>query len=505
MLSSILKTVHDDNINISSGTGSSYPGKASKTEFIVVLAFLLYFASKAFYFAFSIGENIFPDEISWFGLSEVFSRTLLLPADSKDTYQFGLVSGVPFLYFYLMGKVLSLNIFPVSDLIFLRSVNVCISILTVWFSWKLIRLLVSQTAARILFIALVTNTIMFTFVSSSVSYDNLINCFAVLALYYLFCFFQSRLSYNFLLFILFICMGMLTKVSFLPYAFTLLAVFLFHERKNFRSISSAALSLFSPFKKKNYILPLLCLFLITANVNLYLGNLIRYGSLQPNPIKIIGLENAMRYRLFARDYIVNLFMDGKISYPEAQKMAFKYIRHAGDRADALSMLERVAREKAWKQKPRIDRFRYAFSWIDLMMARTFNIAGHKVMYKSRNEMMPYFLILFMAGTLLVRRIKVSDLQGTGIYLLFIAGLYALILMQVVNYRIYFIYGSIGIALQGRYIFPVLVPIYVLTAYYLAGFGSKWWKWTTFLTVTTIFVYGEFPWFLRNVSHDWFLK
>jgi hypothetical protein len=497
--------MHNNNKDILSGIKTISPGKASKTEFIVALAFLLYFAAKAFYFAFSIGENIFPDEISWLGLSEVFSRSLLLPADSNDTYQFGLASRVPVLYFYLMGKVLSLNIFPVSNLVFLRSVNVCISILTVWFSWKLIRLLVSQTATRLLFIAMVTNTIMFTFLSASVNYDNLINCFAVLALYYLISFFQFRQPHNFLLFFLFTSMGMLTKITFMPYAVTLMSVFLFHERKNFRSISSAISSLFLPFKKKNYVLLVLCLFFITANVNLYLGNLIKYGSLQPNPIKLIGLENAMRYRLFARDYIVNLFKDGKISYPEAQKMAFKYIRHTGDRTGALSLLEIAAYEKALKKKPRINRFRYAFVWTDLMMGKVFGIMGHMSMEKRGTDLIPYFLVLIIAGAMLIRMFKTSDLQGTGIYLLFIAGLYALILMQLFNYRIYFIYGSLGIALQGRYIFPVLVPIYALAAYYLTGSGSRHWKWGVFLFVTAIFVYGEFPWFLQNVTPYWFFR
>jgi hypothetical protein len=479
--------------------------ETSKTEFIAVSAFLLYFAVKAFYFAFFIGTNIFPDEISWFGISEVFSRSFLPPADSLETYQFGLVTRVPNLYFYLMGKVMLLNVFPVSDLVFLRCANVFISILTVWFSWKLIRLLVFQTAARLLFIVMVTNTIMFTFVSASVSYDNLTNCFAVLALYCLISFFQFRQSHYSLLFFLFASMGMLTKITFLPYAITLMVVFLFHEHNNFGSLPSAVVSLFSPFRKKNYVLLVLCLFFISANGNLYLGNLIRYGSLQPDTIELIGLENAMQYRLFARGYIVNLFMDGKISYSEAQKMAFKYIRHTGDLADTFSLLGRAAREKASKQKPRIDRFRYVFSWVDLMMARTFNIAGHKVMYKSGNEMLPYVFLLLISVVLMVRRMRASDLEGSTGHLLFIAGLYALILMQLVNYRVYLIHGSIGLGLTGRYIFPVLVPIYALAAHYLAGFGAKWLRFVISLTVTAIFVYGEFPWFLQKVTPDWFFK
>ena len=147
-----------------SGDKAAVVQAVSRTERTVVAAFLIYFAAKAIYFASSIGENIFPDEISWFGISEIFSRSVLFPADSPETYQFGLVTRVPNLYFFLMGKLLFLNIFPVSDLIFLRYANVCISLLTVWFGWKLIRLLVVEITVRLLFVALITNTLMFTFI-----------------------------------------------------------------------------------------------------------------------------------------------------------------------------------------------------------------------------------------------------------------------------------------------------------------------------------------------------
>jgi hypothetical protein len=477
----------------------------SKTEIVAVSAFLLYFAAKAFYFAFSIGENIFPDEVSWFGIAEIFSRSLLPPADSSDSYQFGIITRVPTLYFYLMGKALNLNIFPVSNLVFLRTFNVCISILTIWYGWKLIRLLAVEAAVRLLFIALITNTMMFTFVSASVSYDNLTNCFAVLALYYLFSFFQFRLPFNFLLFVLFACMGMLTKITFLPFAFTLLIVLLVHERKNFIFLRSAAVSFLSPFRWKNYLLLILCFFFVASNVNLYLGNIVKYGKLRPGIDKVIGLEQAMQYRLFARGYIVRLFRDGKITYLEAQNMSYNYIKHPGDRGDALAMLGKTAQEKASKKITRIDRVRYTFAWTDLMMTRTFGITGHRVMNKSRSGMLLYFTLLLIVLILLFRRIKASDLQGTGIYLLFIAGFYILLLMQHVNYNNYLNYGAIGLALQGRYTFPVIAPIYALAAFYLAGFGPTWWKWGIFLAVTGIFVYGEFPWFLQNVSPDWFFK
>ena len=491
-----------NNKGIPSGGNGTATKTVSKTELIAVAAFLLYFAIKAFYFAFSIGENIFPDEITHFGMAEFFSRSLLPPADSPESYQFSLITTFPILYFYLMGKVLSLNIFPVSNLVFLRCINVCISTLTVWFGWKFIRLIVSETVVRLLFVAMITNTMMFTFISGAVSYDNLTNCLAVLALYYLFSFFQSRSYSNFLLFVLFVSMGMLTKFTFLPYAFALLAVFLFHERKNLRFLPSAAVSLFSPFRRKNYLLLILCLFFIATATNLFLGNLFKYGKLQPVMDEVLGLEQALQNRIFARDYILRLFKEGKVSYSEAQNMAYTHIKHLGDLYATLGYLEGTVRN--WNI-PRIDRFRYAFVWSDIMLERTFGILAHKSMVKSGTDLLPYLLLLLMVGVLLVRRLNTFSLRGASIYLLFIAGFYALTLMQLVNYKLYFSIGVLAVDIQGRYIFPVLVPIYVLAAYYLAGFGSKLWQWGIFLTVTAIFIYGEFPWFLQKVSPDWFFK
>jgi hypothetical protein len=273
--------MNKNNESIISGGKGTATQDVSKVELYAVVAFLLYFAAKALYFAFSIRENIFPDEISMFGISEFFSRFLLPPYDSPESYQFGLIARSTNLYFFLMGKALSLNVFPVSDLVFLRVINVCISILTVWFGWKLIRLLVFKTGTRLLFVAMITNTTMFTFVSSSVSYDNLTNCLAVLSLYYLFSFFQFRLYYNLLFFVLFTSMGMLTKITFLPYVFILLIVFFVHERKNIRSLPSATISFFSPFRWKRFLLLIICFFFIVADVNLYLGNVIKYGKLKP--------------------------------------------------------------------------------------------------------------------------------------------------------------------------------------------------------------------------------
>jgi hypothetical protein len=140
-----------------------------------------------------------------------------------------------------------------------------------------------------------------------------------------------------------------------------------------------------------------------------------------------------------------------------------------------------------------------------MLERSFGILAHRSMVKTGIDLLPNLLLFLIGGVLLVRRIKTSDLQGTSVYLLFISAAYTFVLMFLVNYKLYLLYGSLAIDIQGRYIFLVLVPIYTLLAYYLVGFGPKWLRWGIFLIVTAIFVYGEFPWFLQKVTQDWFLK
>ena len=164
----------------------------SNTQVTILISVLfLYFLGKMIFLALNIGTNISPDEITWIGLSHVFSKTFFLPTNTPESYQFGLITHVPYLYPWLMGKVLHLNFFNISDLVFLRLVNVCIGMSTLWLGWKSISLLTQSTITRVLFIVLCTNTLMLTFLNSFVSYDNLVNFLAAAALYFLIAFLKS--------------------------------------------------------------------------------------------------------------------------------------------------------------------------------------------------------------------------------------------------------------------------------------------------------------------------
>jgi len=87
----------------------------------------------------------------------------------------------------------------------------------------------------------------------------------------------------------------------------------------------------------------------------------------------------------------------------------------------------------------------------------------------------------------------------------IAAFYGFFLMYGVNYQIYLYSGALGWALQGRYLFPVIGPIYVVSSYYLP---RLFWSGRLQLGVVTaasvFFIASDFPYFLVHVTSDWFV-
>jgi hypothetical protein len=479
-----------------------------QVEFMFFWSAMAYFAAKALFFALKIRERIFPDEASWLGMAQVFSRANLLPVDSPESYPFGLVTHIPNLYFLLMGKALTLNVFPVSDLIFLRLVNVGIGLLTIFFAWRLICLLTDLLSVRLLFLIMLTNTLMFTFLFSAVSYDNLVNLLSVMSFYFTCKFSQSRQVMSLLFAIMSVLAGCLTKISFLPLALLLAIAVLCQERGNlinvfkyFKAISSSKTSI------KQLIAWLTIVIMAGAGLKLYGGNWLQYSQLSPSSDSVIGLENSLKHRIYTRNYAVGNYKSGNLSWLDAQRLALQ-IREESDRQDTLNLLAIAREEKLHPaaSKPAMGRLHYAVVWLGKVAPRIFGIMAHKNMLKEgRAEMAPYLslLVLALLGFLLRLRAGVAGLMNCSLQLFFVTFGYLLILMQLVNYKIYKSAGVLVLALQGRYTFPVLIPFYILCAYYFVTVWSpklRLWP-TTILGI--LFVLGEFPWFLQHVTTDWF--
>jgi len=474
-------------------------------EALIVGGLFVYFLVKSCWFALRISPAIPPDEITHFGLSVLFSQSLIPPADSADSYEFGLVTHVPTLYYFVMGRILGLNLTALPDLSFLRLSNVLIAFATLVYGYRLLREITNSGAARVLFVALLTNTLMFTFLSASVNYDNLCNMFAAASLYYVVRFFRSRQARFALLGAAAVLLGCLSKITFLPFAVLLLVGVAGHEHRNLisalKKLQRSGLK--GAFRGWDLFLTLLVVGLLGMNLKLYGGNLLSYGTVQPSIDKVLGLDAALKNRVFARDHIVREFKAGRLAYSDALQMT-GIIEHPGDRRDTMFLIQQALGDRNQQSQQRIDPFHYFFPWAEMNAQRIFGIMGHQSVLKQPRELVPYFLIFLAAGILGIRWFRRTSLNGAAPLLLILALGYAAILMLFVNYSSYRASGSMMLALQGRYLFPVLVPAYALAANFLTGDGrGKIWPWLVAAIIGAFFVTAEFPWFIDRTGDDWY--
>ena len=465
---------------------------------------MAWFAARAVFFAVRIRDHVFPDEDTWFGMVRLFSRSWLPPHDSPASYAYGLVTHVPNLYFIVMGKLLALNPRPEWDLVYLRLLNVMLGLATLWWAWKLIRLLASSPAARLLFLVMLGHTMMLTFMAGAVNHDNLSTLMAVMALYYFVRFRQARQRRDLLALALCLGAGCLAKIVFLPFAAILLVVLAAGEASAWgRPLTGQGWR--SP---GNLLLAALALLLTLWNFGLYGGNYRAYGWFIPNMAQVLPVEACLKYRLFARNYVVRELKNGHLTYIEAQRLALG-IRDPGDRAFALKMLDRAMRHRlAGKKKaPRLGRLAYALEWGQFMAARLYGVAAHLALYKTDRELTVYYLILlaglvFFLGRWVVPGVRARPPTMAGVFFLIFAA-YALVLMLRVNYAGYLASGFVGAALSGRYLFVVLAPLYAWLAMSLFEKTPPWWQWLAGLPLAGWFVYGDFPWFITHAGRAWF--
>lgn len=473
--------------------------KENAANILIFIAFG-YFLFRLFFFASHISHYAPPDETTRFAICQIFSKTLLLPKNSEETYSLGLVTHIPYLYYFIMGKCLKLNFFPVSDLVFLRFINCFLSFATVAYGYKWIRLITPNRICHLLFVILITNTAMFSFLGAAVSYDNMTNFFAATAFYYLHLFFQHTNIKSFLLFVISILGGALTKTAYLPLMLAYLGILIFHQRKQLKNVFHIPSQILPSLRLYHIALLGIAIILFALNMNLYLGNLIHFGKVEPRANQVLTEEQAMKYRLYARDRIVSLYKSGQLTYKEAIEKT-KDIQHYGDRLTTLDLLK-IAKKKATDKPPPMGRVKYALFWMMLMLHHSIGIASHMSLLKSHFYLGTYCFIFLFSFYLFIRHWKPTSTDGKILDAFFICIIYAIILMQLVNYPIYLFKDSLKLALQGRYFFPVIVPFYGIVCYSLINPFKKPIQMAICLFISIFFIWGDFPYFILNATSQW---
>lgn len=393
---------------------------------IIFVFILMWFTFQAVYFAVTIPYGIPPDEIYHYTKIKKYSETkgLYLENTPKE-YHLGNFKN-SFFYHLLIGKLLKLNPFKMPNLLFIRLVSVIFGIITIIFAYLTIRECIQNRIIQITILIVLTNLLMYAFLFGSASYDNLVNLLSAVSFYGIIKFqktFQRKYLFYLLLTLL---VGTLTKITYFPLALielVIVAVLIVNNKANIGSL------LTPPVKFPEVLISIFLALLIVINIYHFGSNLVKYHTLEPELSQV----------------------------------------HQNDQIATPHQIRNKNLEKAVDSRARMNFVSYFYQWYGIMKNRTIGIVGHASLYKDINNLQSRLINIFIgiAMILLVANYK-SCLKNKAFIILFTISFGYCLFLFCFNYNSYLSTHAIDIAVQGRYIFPVL-PLLVAVLIYLLMF------------------------------------
>lgn len=459
----------------------TFPKAKSKTinspvsERLILAVLLLVFAVCAGLLAFNLKEGIVPDEKAHFIFAQHYASTWGIPPDAPETYAQGwYIAHYPFLYHWLSGRVINLTQFlapAASDralLVVLRLTSVLFAAGTLYLTYLLSRELIRKKWWPLLPVFLLANTLMFTFLAGGANYDNLTNLLCTAGLYFLMRVFGGRdyLS-NSLGWLICICLACLVKFAVLPLALLTFLAWLG----------------FSVWKRKtNFPLPKWNagrIVLLAAALLLVLGNLALYG------------YNLLVFR--------EVLPDCEDMFQAAQCALSPY----NDRLKELGLPQKLSIAESIRQGyPDPLEYLTGF-WFKDMLTKTYGILGHKSYYPG--HIITVYQLFYLGMLLLAARFWHKPTFAVWSALGIIAGF--VLAVFIVNFDSELSHGFKHIALQGRYLFPVIALFYALIAYTQSLVKPKFLRVLLIVLTCALFVYGgpiKFLTLADKAFAGWFL-
>lgn len=407
----------------------------------IILVFLLViFLAFAFFIARNLAPGIIPDEPAHVVFSKYYSTTLGIPGDITETYSLGwYIEQNPFLYYWINGRMINLvdlvfdSLTDWQYLVILRFVNVFYGFGTAVFCFLLSKILIKHKWWQLLPVFLLTNTLMFVFLTGGVNYDNLANLFSMAGIYFLVRVLDGKpFLPNTMAWMINISAGTLVKYPILPLALTSGVIWIIYLARKRTQIFPIKLNI-----KQIVPLSVILVALLFGNIAIYGRNLVRFQSIVPNCVEILTEDQCElspyveRHNELALSQSLTITDSIRLGYP-----------------DPLTYL--------------ID------SWIPNMFYRVYGILAHQSYFPP--QIIILFRLLFYWMILLIFkywRQPSFKIMVLGFIFLF----YALVLF-VINYNSELVYGFKQIAMQGRYIFPVIGIAYAFYAYFLEKVPHK---------------------------------
>jgi len=431
---------------------------------VLIISIFFWFGYQAFYYATHIAEHISPDESYHLQVSLFHMRSpTFFIKDSPETYAYGAISVRPYLFHFLMSKLLVLNVFNISNLIFLRLTNILIGLLSLYLTFLLTKEVTKNRWIQLGVLIVQTNILMFVFLASMISYDNLVNLISVASFLFLIRFLRTFSRYNLMMLFITMLAGSLTKVAYPPIVIIQLFILIAYSKaiyRNRQKIFYPSLSI------QDGVLLLSLIVLFTLNLKLYGHNVITYGQVQPKSSKVFGHEKAYRYYSQSqRDY------DLRSTVKERTMLPFTV---------------------------------YLFNYVIRTEQSILGIVGHKQLVKTNHGLFLYRFLVLLSVFLFALNYKKTFKHSTMKILMVSFISYALIVLFT-NYQSYHALRLFGLALQGRYNFPIFALVDIFIVYNLLAQFRDLTKIVALTIITVLLVYNNFFWFLMKATPEWYMN
>lgn len=436
----------------------------------------LYFCAKTIFFAFWGAGFVPPDEHHHLDVVQIYQSTPGLQIPNLPQYaKLGAIANEPWLYHAVVGKLMHVFSFVEAKhpLFIARAISLFFAFLYLVFFYLLAQRLLKSPWQVVVAFAIQTNLLMFTYIAAAVNYDTFSNLFSVAALYALFRAFESESLNDFLAFAIAIALGCLSKITVLPLAFlctlSLLIYPVVYHRDPFYYFKSAWQQWPKSSSRQRQISLLLALVVIAtfaANIRLWGVNIMNYKRLVPTCDQVYGHKRCMQaHSNFKRD------------------------QQLSQRKFDASRLLGVAP--------------YAVHWSKLIVRRILGILAHRWFHPSKRHSRVVFG--FFAIALLSALVPWRQRSWPLVYPMALFVAYCLILMLRVNYKTYLASGDISIAVQGRYIFPVIALGIIAFTGALCRRRPKHLEIWLAIAVVLFFMRIELPYFLANQQMTRFIR
>ncbi len=420
-----------------------------------------WFIFQMIFFAMQIEYRVPPDEIYHDLVSTAyFEANGFNIQDQPETYHLGTVAKRAYLYHLIMGKLMHLKWTGFDHLLYLRLLNILISIGTLFVSLRLVQELTPSKWVQLTVIAVQSNLLMYVFLASMVSYDNLTNLLAVLATLFLFRYLKREKRLDLMCLIIVNALGLLTKISFAPICLIYSLIICAHLNKSLWSVMKGYI--FEP--KNRVVLFAFALLIVTLGLNVrhYGSNLINYGRLEPFCYQVLPAEACAQWLIVHRN------------------------------TELKATLE---------SRDEVEFGAYLVEWSSIMFGSIFGVLTHQTLEPPLVALPLVIVLLLSSFFLAVLQYKQQASDKRMWILLIIVG-YTFFVFRF-GYSNYVSLREIGIAVQGRYLFPVITLMLFSAISPLFWWGNRTVKLLISVTLVWITLQIGFPYFLANAGAVWY--